>query len=73
MEVTRRRLCRIATTSQGQAQVVEDLWKDVVKGHHFHGSWSTKQITPKSGSNASVGSDVENAIKAALGPIGFLL
>jgi hypothetical protein len=59
-------------SKQGHAQVVEDLWKDVVKGHHFHGSWSTQQITPKGGPRASAASDVENAIKAALGPIGFL-
>lgn len=33
-------------SKQGHAQVVADLWKDVVKGHKFHGAWSTQQIPP---------------------------
>jgi hypothetical protein len=35
-------------SKHGHAQVVADLWKDVVKGHEFHGSWSTKQVVPQS-------------------------
>jgi hypothetical protein len=42
-------------SKQGHSPIVADLWKDVVKGHEFHGNWSTHQITPSGGGGTIIG------------------
>jgi hypothetical protein len=49
-------------SKHGHAAVVADLWKDVVKGHEFHGSWSTKQVVPQSQGGGSNGSDASSVV-----------
>lgn len=68
---------------QGHDQIVEDLWKDVVKGHDWKWSAHTRHEVPKeppavdnhsSSGGDSTFTDVTDDIgKSLLGPIGWFL
>jgi hypothetical protein len=69
-------------SKQGHDQIVEDLWKDVVKGHDWKWSAHTRYEVPSeppphdgtSGSGDSTFSDVtDDLAKGLLGPIGWFL
>jgi len=64
-------------SKQGHSPIVADLWKDVVKGHEFHGNWSTHQITPKpaggGGGGGSDASQVVSDVTTGLGILGTIL
>ncbi len=69
-------------SKQGHQQIVQDLWKDVVKGHEWKWAAHTRQEVPQepppqdggSGGGDSTFNEVTGDIaKSLLGPIGFFL
>jgi hypothetical protein len=67
---------------QGHAAIVEDLWKNVVKGHEFRGSWAARQIPPRAvatgnsgggGGGGDTGSEVLSDVSTGLTILGTIL
>jgi hypothetical protein len=67
-------------SKQGHAPIIKDLWKDVAKGHKFHGQWATQALPsqpPSSGSSggssgSDLGSEIVEGITAVLGVIAAI-
>jgi len=64
-------------SKQGNSPIVADLWKEVVKGHEFHGHWNTQQVTPRTtgggGGGGNVGGEVLNGVETGLSILGTIL
>jgi hypothetical protein len=77
---------RVSTTGwlhskQGHSPIIKDLWKEVVKGHKFHGQWAYRQVPPSpppsSGSSggssgSDLGSEIVSGITAFFGVIAAI-
>jgi hypothetical protein len=64
-------------SKQGNSPIVADLWKEVVKGHEFHGHWYTQQVAPRTtgggDGGGDVGAEVLKGVETGLSVLGTIL